>query len=114
MILDRFDGVVFIGDDLLQHVYAAFNILLRENVALGGLKQWEMSESDRSACRCDNQFVKSDCAKYAVTSSEQVVKNDGGSGHPSPYLCSRKSSHTQNHTIRSLIHKQGPPTSSSP
>lgn len=114
MILDRFDGVIFIGDDLLQHVYSAFNILLRENVALGGLKQWEMSESDRSACRCDNQFVKSDCAKYAVTSSEQVVKNDGGSGHPSPYLCSRKSSHTQNHSIRSLIHKQGHPTSSSP
>jgi len=95
MILDRFDAIVFIGDNMLQHVYTAFNILLRENIALGGLKQWEMSESQRSACRCDNQFIKSECSKYTITTSEQVDKNDGGSGHRSPYLCNRRSNNAQ-------------------
>ncbi|MCJ1362936.1 hypothetical protein MMC16_002042 [Acarospora aff. strigata] len=89
MILDRFDGIVFIGDDVVKHLYSAFNILLRENVAQGGLKRWEMSESERNSCRCDNQFIKPECAKYAVTSSEEVDKNDGSSGHRSPYLCNR-------------------------
>ncbi|KAI9871920.1 MAG: hypothetical protein M1830_002291 [Pleopsidium flavum] len=89
MILDRFDAIVFIGDDMLQHVYTAFNILLRENIALGGLKQWEMSESERNTCRCDNQFIKSECSKHTITSSEQVDKNDGGSGHRNPYFCNR-------------------------
>jgi hypothetical protein len=103
MILDRFDGVVFVGDDLLQHVYSAFNILLRENVALGGLKQWEMSGSERSGCRCDNQFIKPDCTKYVVTSSEQVIENDGNSGHRSPYLCTRK---FHIHTNLTLIQAQ--------
>ncbi|MCJ1315605.1 hypothetical protein MMC15_000925, partial [Xylographa vitiligo] len=44
MILDRFDAVVFIGDSMLQNVYSAFNMLLRENVALGGLKQWNLKD----------------------------------------------------------------------
>ncbi|KAI9812392.1 MAG: hypothetical protein M1832_000427 [Thelocarpon impressellum] len=89
MILDRFDGVVFIGDNMLRQVYTAFNILLRENVALGGLKQWEMSEGERGACRCENQFVRGECVKFAVENSEDVKKNDAGSGHKSPYYCAR-------------------------
>ncbi|KAL8796294.1 MAG: hypothetical protein Q9195_001409 [Heterodermia aff. obscurata] len=89
MILDRFDAIVFIGDDMLQHIYAAFNILLRENMALGSLKQWEMSEEERVNCRCDNQITRPECSKYAVLDSEEVRKNDHGSGHPSPYHCNR-------------------------
>ncbi len=90
MILDRFDGIVFIGDTMPQHIYTAFNILLRQNMALGGLQQWKMSESERGACRCENQFIKNECSKFAVTTSEEVKKNDGGSGHSSPYYCDRQ------------------------
>ncbi|KAI9820672.1 MAG: hypothetical protein M1827_005041 [Pycnora praestabilis] len=89
MILNRFDAIVFIGDNMLRQIYTAFNILLRENVALGGLKQWEMSETERSACRCENQFVKSECLKFGIARSDDVMKNDRGSGHPSPYYCGR-------------------------
>lgn len=89
MILDRFDAIVFIGDNLLQHIYAAFNILLRENMAMGSLKQWEMSEDERVNCRCDNQITRPECSKYAVLDSEDVRKNDPGSGHTSPYHCNR-------------------------
>ncbi|KAI9869407.1 MAG: hypothetical protein M1813_000196 [Trichoglossum hirsutum] len=62
MILERFDAIIFLGDNMVRSIYSAFNILLRENAALGALKQWEMSDAERSACRCDNQFAKGECA----------------------------------------------------
>ncbi|KAI9766303.1 MAG: hypothetical protein M1839_004918 [Geoglossum umbratile] len=88
MVLERFDAVIFLGDTMVHSIYSAFNILLRENVALGALKQWEMSDSERGACRCDNQFAKGECARFAVTSNEEVARNDGGR-HSSPYFCDR-------------------------
>lgn len=90
MILERFDGIVFVGDETLQHIYAAFNMLLRENIALGGLKQWEMKESERAECRCDNQLIKAECAKYWVMDNQAVRDHDGNSGHKSPYYCDRE------------------------
>lgn len=90
MIMERFDAVVFIGDDPLQHVYAAFNMLIRENIALGSLKQWEMKENERAGCRCDNQLIKAECAKYTVMDSQAVRDHDGDSAHKSPYYCDRE------------------------
>ncbi|KAL9098941.1 MAG: hypothetical protein Q9163_005486 [Psora crenata] len=89
MILERFDAIVFIGDDMLKAIYSAFNMLLRENIAMGGLKQWEMAESEREGCRCDNQMAKPDCARYMIKTSEEVRESDGGNGHRSPYYCDR-------------------------
>ena len=91
MILARFDAVVFLGDDLAQQVYKGLNILLRENMALGALKQWEMSKDDLNGCRCENQFIKPECHKFAVQSSEEVLKNDGSSSHQSSYFCNGQS-----------------------
>ncbi|KAL2040909.1 hypothetical protein N7G274_006367 [Stereocaulon virgatum] len=89
MILERFDAVVFIGDDMLKYIYAAFNMLLRENMARGGLKQWEMAESDRVTCRCENQLTRSDCSSHIVMESQAVTDHDETSGHKSPYYCDR-------------------------
>ena len=100
MILDRFDAVVFIGDHMLQNVYSGFNMLLRENIAMGGLKQWEMKESERVACRCDSQIIKEDCSRFSVTSNLEVREHDRGSGHRSPYYCDRKS-----HAHSTLMHQ---------
>jgi hypothetical protein len=90
MILERFDAIIFIGDDTLQHVYAAFNMLIRENIALGSLKQWEMKESERAGCRCENQLIKAECSKYAILDNQAVRDHDGDSGHRSPYYCDRE------------------------
>ena len=89
MILERFDSIVFIGDDMLKAIYSAFNMLLRENIGMGGLKQWEMSESERDGCRCDNQIIKPECAMHAILESEVVGANDGDSSHRNPYQCDR-------------------------
>ncbi|KAK0514155.1 hypothetical protein JMJ35_003877 [Cladonia borealis] len=89
MILERFDAIIFIGDDTLKHIYAAFNILLRENLAIGGLKQWEMTETDRVLCRCENQFTRAECSAHILMDSQVVADNDPSSGHRSPYYCNR-------------------------
>lgn len=85
MILERFDTIIFIGDDTLKHIYAALNILLRENLALGSLKQWELTETDRVLCRCDNQFTRPECSAHTLTDSQEVADKDASSGHKSPY-----------------------------
>ena len=90
MILERFDAIIFIGDDTLKHIYAAFNILLRENLATGGLKQWELTETDRVLCRCENQFTRAECSAHMIMDSQAVAENDPSSGHRSPYYCNRQ------------------------
>ncbi|KAI9055843.1 hypothetical protein LZ554_000782 [Drepanopeziza brunnea f. sp. 'monogermtubi'] len=89
MILERFNVIVFAGDDVAQSLYAAFNILLREDLSLGGLQEWIMSDEDRAKCRCDNQFLKNDCHKFSVKSIEEVKKNEDGERRGSPYFCKR-------------------------
>ena len=90
MILARFDAIVFIGDDTLLHIYAALNMLLRENIAMGALKQWDMTDAERASCRCDDQFTKPECFKHAIMDSAALSKNDAKSTHKSPYVCDRK------------------------
>ncbi len=90
MILERFNTIVFVGDELVQSVYTAFNVLLREDLALGGMQQWIISDQDRMICKCDNQFLNQDCAGYAVKHRDEVNKNTGDQ-RGSPYFCARKS-----------------------
>ena len=90
IILDRFGAIIFVGDGVLQNIYAAFNMLLRENIAMGGLKQWVMTEPDRAACKCDSQIIRWECSKFIVQDSQDVRGNDDGSGHRSPDYCDRK------------------------
>lgn len=91
MILERFDAIVFIGDDTLKSIYAGFNILRRENMAMGALKQWEMSDEDMQSCRCENQFIKGGCSKYIISGSQNLRENDHKTEHQSPYVCQSKS-----------------------
>ena len=90
MILDRFDAIVFIGDGMLQNIYAGFNMLLRENIATGGLKQWKMKENERTTCRCDNQIIKSECSAYNIKNSQEVRESAAEGGRHSPFYCDRK------------------------
>ena len=90
MIIERFDAIIFVGDDTLKHIYASFNILLRENLAIGGLKQWEMTETDRVLCHCENQFTKPECSAHMLMDSQAVADNDASSGHRGPYYCDRQ------------------------
>ena len=91
MILERFDAVVFIGDDSLKQIYAAFNMLLREDLALGSLKMWELNESQRGACKCDNQLTKPECSSHVITESETEKGKGDGVGHGRPFYCERGS-----------------------
>jgi hypothetical protein len=87
MILERFDAVVFVGDASLQNIYNGFNILLRQDLATGALKAWEMDGNLLDSCHCDAQFNTPACAEHFVTSSHEVNENTPSVG--SPYTCSR-------------------------
>lgn len=89
MILERFDAIVFIGDDSLKQIYAAFNMLLRENMATGSLKQWELSESQRDACKCDGQLTSPECSSHMIMDSRTVREKDDGDSQRSPFYCDR-------------------------
>jgi hypothetical protein len=94
MILERFNAIVFVGDDVAQSIYAAFNILLREDLALGSLQQWLMTDDERIKCKCDNQFLNNECQGYAIKSIDEVKKNDAGERKGNPYFCESKFSNT--------------------
>lgn len=89
MILDRLDGIVFVGDELIASMYAAFNMLMRKNLKYGALEQWRMQDSDLEECGCRKQFTNPECTKFFVKSGEDVVKHDLEGGPPSPYVCHR-------------------------
>ena len=90
MILERFDAIVFIGDDTLRHVYAAFNMLLTENIATGGLDQRNLGSNDRAVCRCDHQLLKKECSNHILTESQTISEKDEDGGSRNPSHCTRK------------------------
>lgn len=86
-ILQRFDGIVFVGDDALADAYAGFNILLRQNLATGSLRDWEMDKDLSQRCRCESQFTQAACLSMRITSSDQVDAQSGGPAFRAPYSC---------------------------
>jgi hypothetical protein len=46
-ILNRFERIVFIGDSLTRYLVGAMNILVRQDLGLGALAQWDLSTEDR-------------------------------------------------------------------
>ncbi|KAL2820327.1 hypothetical protein BJX63DRAFT_444606 [Aspergillus granulosus] len=92
-ILGRFDGVAFIGDDSLADAYAGFNILLRKDLGLGSVKDWEMSSTLHASCRCESQFTSPACLSARISSSEELYAQDGREGIQSPYTCSTHTPH---------------------
>ncbi|KAL4779232.1 hypothetical protein BJX76DRAFT_97762 [Aspergillus varians] len=91
-ILGRFDGILFIGDDALANTYAGFNILLRQDLKEGSLREWEISSSLREKCGCDTQFTDPICSSARITSSEELYSEDGKKTQ-TPYICSTNTPH---------------------
>ncbi|KAK5073103.1 hypothetical protein LTR64_000488 [Lithohypha guttulata] len=85
-ILERVDGLIFVGDDTLQTIYSGFNILLRRDLALGALDLASMDKSLQEDCRCNNQFVRSDCQQHSLLESDRASQDDHVG---SAYFCNR-------------------------
>ncbi|KAL4893047.1 hypothetical protein BDV59DRAFT_31656 [Aspergillus ambiguus] len=77
-ILHKFDGVVFVGDESLADIYAGFNIILRQNLKSGSLRDWDMSQQQREKCSCDSQFTSASCLPLRITSSDQIERQLAG------------------------------------
>lgn len=86
-ILQKFDGVVFVGDESLADIYAGFNIILRQDLQTGSLRDWDMSPPQLEKCNCDAQFTSASCLPLRITSSDEV---DRQKTLRSPYACSAR------------------------
>ncbi|GES57046.1 hypothetical protein ATEIFO6365_0001033300 [Aspergillus terreus] len=89
-ILQKFDGVVFVGDESLADIYAGFNIILRQDLQTGSLRDWDMSPPQLEKCNCDAQFTSASCLPLRITSSDEVVRQKT---LRSPYARSAQVSH---------------------
>lgn len=85
-ILERFDGLIFAGDDTLQTIYGGLNILLRQDLAHGTLDLASMEQSLHEDCRCNHQFVKTECRQHYLIDSSKASKDDHAG---STYFCNR-------------------------
>ncbi|KAK2756766.1 hypothetical protein FQN54_005212 [Arachnomyces sp. PD_36] len=94
VILERFDHVLFAGDESLANIYAAFNMLLSEDMAHGALKQWEMTKEQLAQCSCDKQYLTPDCAGFLIHSSEDVYAQGANGRSRYPYACKARVSHS--------------------
>jgi len=90
MILERFNAVVLVGDETAQSIYAAFNILLREDLSLGSLQPSIMSDQDRTNCKCDNQFTNKNCFVHLIKTLEEAKKNTATDQKRSSIFCHSK------------------------
>lgn len=79
------------GDDALANVYAGFYLLVRENLALGALKDWEISPEQRDSCRCNSQFTSKSCWPLRITASDQVPPQSDSTTGPHACLTGKKS-----------------------
>lgn len=94
MILERFNALAFVGDDSARMIYGAFNILLREDLDYGTLREWEMGPWHKKDCQCMTMFITregevaplDECAPFRVMGSNQLM----GAGE-SRYHCNSQS-----------------------
>lgn len=75
-ILERFDAVVFIGDESLETIYGGFNAILRRDLVLGALDLEFADQASQTDCRCDNQYVKQSCRSRFLLDSKKASRED--------------------------------------
>ncbi|KAL4918187.1 hypothetical protein BDW62DRAFT_217694 [Aspergillus aurantiobrunneus] len=92
-ILGRFDGIFFVGDDSLADAYGGFNVLLRQDLKAGSLKEWEMSSALHANCRCGSQFTNPACSSARITSSEELYSQEVEKTR-TPYICPTNTPHS--------------------
>lgn len=79
MILKRFNTLAFIGDGSASMIYRSFNVLLREDLRYGTVKDWEMASWQQNSCECLTMFISreskigpyQECEWFMVTGSDQ-------------------------------------------
>lgn len=76
----RFHALVFAGDDAARSIYAAFNILLTNDLELGAWRIWEMELVHKKKCRCEAMFALAkggtgpleECGMFELTGTHQL------------------------------------------
>lgn len=99
MVLDRFNALVFVGDDMARRIYGAFNVLLREDLELGVIRMSAKGQPQlepQHGCRCEMIFGVNKLGHGSVSSclALEVIRSNhlwpGGDGE-GKYYCNSES-----------------------
>ena len=80
-ILGRFSHVFIVGDSMLRHLTQALYILLRGDLAYGGITDWDVPSMPEknvygpANCACAAQFTLQECSSLAIRDYRWLVGN---------------------------------------
>ena len=80
-VLGRFSHVFILGDSMMRHLTNALYILLRGDMAYGGITDWDVQEvpgtdiKSRENCACEMQFAIHDCSNLVIKDYQWLVEN---------------------------------------
>lgn len=75
------------GDESLMTAYNGLNVLLRQDLTWGSLKRSEMTAEMLTNCKCDNQYLKVECAAYYIKDERDVPQIDQQYKQSQQYKC---------------------------
>jgi len=84
-ILDRFSHVLVVGDSLQRHVITALYMLLRQDVGLGGIRDWELGDGvtmeapSKEFCMCSGMLNTHNCSDRVIERYAWAQGNDSNS-----------------------------------
>lgn len=89
-ILGRFSHVFFIGDSLQRMLTTAIYALIRQDIGLGGVAEWEFEHHPQfpdattnfEECACEDQFRRHECSTSYIRQYSDLVGNT--SAHNAP------------------------------
>lgn len=82
-IISRFSHIFIIGDSLQRMMVTALNILLRQDIGLGGIGEWGFepaavatneSVNALSDCMCEHQFNRHECSQTPVRTYSDALR----------------------------------------
>ncbi|KAI9727915.1 MAG: hypothetical protein M1828_005320 [Chrysothrix sp. TS-e1954] len=80
-ILSRFSHIFILGDSMMRHLTNALYILLRGDMAYGGITDWDVpaiantSINGREDCACEMQFASHDCSNLVIKDYQWLLGN---------------------------------------
>lgn len=90
-IISRFSHIYIIGDSLQRMIVTALYILLRKDLGLGGVSEWDFRPSEKqgndtiqklSDCTCEHQFNRHECSHSPILRYTDALKRSATSPKP--------------------------------
>lgn len=75
-ILSSFERVALLGDSMIRHLFAAMNVMLRQDLGYGAVSSWSFNDEEKELCFCNNQVNVKSCSWQTVGDLDAIREND--------------------------------------